>query len=222
MQEIDKDRILNFLDGNESIGAFESWAYNDPDLESRVGSELYIELIGIDYNDKFVLDNFSRIILGNYISRDDSESFKYKSILQNSGWCQNRRIEVNLSKVPNTPEIKNAVKIIEEFGGLKFISSEKRENWTLTLVEFLEVPSRGQNMNDYGLNKNLVCFATAHNDHIDLFVDENNKFYQLDNVVSENLYEYKGHNFEHMMRQLLQLDEEDNFEIVGKLKTNNS
>jgi hypothetical protein len=69
-------------------------------------------------------------------------------------------------------------------------------------------------MKEYGLNKNLVCFAMAHNDHINLFVDDNNKYYQLDNVVSENLYEYRGLNFEHMMRQLLQLDKDDNFHKI--------
>jgi len=214
MEESDKNRILNFLIGNESIRDFESWVYYDANLESRVGGELYFELIEINYKHKNILDNLREVVLGNYITQND---FEYKRVLKDSGWHQNRRIELNLSKVPNTPEIENAVKIIEEFGGLKFISPEKRENWTLTLVEFLDVPCRIQNMTEYGLNKNLVCFATAHNDHIDLFVDENNKFYQLDNVVSEHLYEYKGLDFEHMMRQLLQLDEEDNFEKLGKL-----
>jgi hypothetical protein len=214
MQETDKDKILNFLIGKETIVDFESWVYNDPDLESRVGSELYFELIGINYHDKFILENIRRIVLGNYISHDDFERFKYKSALQDSGWHQDRRIKVNLSDFPKSPEIESAVKIIEEFGGLKFISPEKRENWTLTLVEFLYSPGRIQNMNEYGLDKNLVCFATAHNDHIDLFVDENNKFYQLDNVVSENLYEYKGLNFEHMMRELLKLVKDDNFHKI--------
>jgi len=120
----------------------------------------------------------------------------------------------------NTLETENAVKIIEEFGGLKFISSDERENWTLTLVEFLDSPSRIQNMSEFGLNKNLVSFATAHNNHIDLFVDENNKFYQLDNVVSENLYEYKGLNFEYMMRELLCLEKENNFCKIENPRTN--
>jgi len=214
MQETDKNRILNFLIGKEKINDFESWVYNDLDLESRIGSELYLELIGINYQDKSVLYNLNRIIRGNYVSHSDFEKFKYKSILQDSGWYKNRQIEINLSRIQMTPEIKNAVTIIEEFGGLKFISPEKRENWTLTLVEFLDSPGEIQNMKEYGLNKNLVCFAMAHNDHINLFVDENNKYYQLDNVVSENLYEYKGLNFEHMMKQILQLEKDDNFHKI--------
>ncbi|GAB5530004.1 MAG: hypothetical protein Roseis3KO_17810 [Roseivirga sp.] len=219
MQEPDKDRILNFLTRNETIRDFESWVYHTPGLESRVGSQLYSELIEPDYKDKFVIDHLSSIIIGNYISRDDFERFKYISVLQDSGWYPNRRIKVNLSRGSNTPEMKNAVKIIEEFGGLKFVSPDKRENWTPTLVEFLEVPIKVRKMIEYGLNKNLVCFATAHNDHINLFVDEDNQFYQLDNVVAENLYQYKGHDFEQMMRQLLRLNEEDKFEIVGRKRT---
>lgn len=47
--------------------------YNDPDLESGLGTELYLELVEINYNDKFVLNNFSRTILDNYISQEDFE-----------------------------------------------------------------------------------------------------------------------------------------------------
>lgn len=214
MQEADKNRILNFLIRKETINDFESWIYNDRELESRIGSELFFELIGFNYKDKFVLDKLTRIIIGNYISYTDFEKFKYESILQDYGWYKNRQIEINLSTVQMTPEIKNAVAIIEEFGGLKFISTEKKNNWTFTFVEFLDSPGETQNMKEYGVNKNLVCFATAHNSHVTLFVDENNKYYQLDNVISENLYEYRGLNFEDMMRELLEIVKIDNFHKI--------
>lgn len=222
MDEIDKNRILNFLIKKEDIRDFESWVYTTSDLESRVGSELYLELISINYNDKFVRDNLSKVILGNHITKEDFESFKYYKFLENSGWYQNRNIELDRANFPNTPEFKNAVKILNEFGGLKFVSPERRENWTLTIVEFFEAPAGIQNMKEYGLNKNLVCFASVHNSHAYLFVDENNKFYQLDIVVSENLYKFKGLDFKHMMRQLLQLENNDNFEIVGNNDKNNN
>lgn len=213
MQETDKNRILNFLIGHERIQDFESWVYYDNDLESRIGKELYFELMNINYRDKKILANLRKVVLGNYIPLID---YNYKRILQDAGWHENRRIEVKSSNVPNTPEIENALKIIEEFGGLKFISPEKVGNWTLTLVEFLEAPCSAQSMIQYGLCKNLVCFATTHNDHSALFVDDSNKFYQLDDVIGEDLYKYKGLNFEHMMMELLQLEVKDNFEIVGR------
>ena len=71
----------------------------------------------------------------------------------------------------------------------------------------------------YGVNKSGIRFATAHNSHIDLFVDEDNRYYQLDNVVSEHLYVFNGRDFKHMMHQLLQLDKEDNFVKVSDAST---
>lgn len=221
MQEADKNRILNFLIGNENCHEFELWVYNNSNLEDSIGREFYFELINLDYKDKFVLENLKRNILENYLSQDDFENFKYRNTLLNAGWYPNRKIEVDLSKVQNMIEVQNAFEIIEEFGGLAFLSPEKKENWSLVLVEFLKEPYVYCNMGKYGLNKNLVCFATAHNDHVDLFVDADNKFYQLDNVVSESLYKFKGQNFNQMMKQLLQLNDEDNFEIIGRIKNNN-
>jgi hypothetical protein len=98
MLETDKDRILNFLIGKEKLNDFESWVYNDPDLESRVGGELYFELISVNYKDKFALDNLNRIIIGNYVAHTDFEYFKYKSILKDSGWHKNRHLEINFSR----------------------------------------------------------------------------------------------------------------------------
>lgn len=140
MEESDKQRILNFLIGNEPIHEFEAWVYNTCDLEKRIGKELYFELIDINYKDKFLLNNLNKVVVGNYISHSDFDDFKYKSVLLDEGWCPERKIEVDLTKLPNTPEVQNAYEIIEEFGGLKFISPYKRENWSLTLVEFLLEP----------------------------------------------------------------------------------
>ena len=218
MQASDKDRILNFLVGNEPIKQFESWVYETTDLEQRVGKELYLELIEINYNDKFILDNLFKIIVNDYISNDYFEDFKLKNALLNVGWYQGRKIEIDRSKFTNSLETQNAIKIIEEYGGLKFVSPEKRENWSLTLIEFLKKPYENCNMGKYGLNKNLVCFATAHNDHIDIFVDADSNFYHLDNVVSEVLYQFNGYDFNHLLQEFLKPNYEDKFESVGKLK----
>lgn len=216
MKGSDKNRVLNFFIGNEPIHEFESWVYTNTDLEERIGSQLYFELINVNYKDKFVLDELKRNVLGNYISQDDFESFKYENVLRSAGWIPNRKIEVDISKVPNNKETKNALKIIEEFGGLKFVLKGRPDNQSLTLIEFLTEPGKCYNMSKYGVSKKLVCFASAHNDHIDLFVDKDNNYYQLDNVVGEDLYVFKDLSFTHLMRQLLELDEEDNFIKIGK------
>ena len=222
MQETDKIKILNFLLRVESIKEFETWIYNEHNLESRIDSELYQELLGFNYNDKFAIDKLSRFILGKYISEDDFEKFKYESFLRNSGWHPNRRINIELSEAEHSSEIKNAIKILEEFGNLKLNSPNKRNNSILTYIQFFDKPGAIENMKKFGLNENLVCFAQAHNGHIDLFVDKNNKFYQLDNVVCEDLYEYTGLGFEHMMKELIELKNVNNFRKIGNHKDNNN
>ncbi len=47
MRKTDIDRIFNFLLRKEPINDFESWIYNDADLESKIGGEFYFELINL-------------------------------------------------------------------------------------------------------------------------------------------------------------------------------
>lgn len=218
MRESDRNRILNFLLRNEPIKEFEAWIYTDTDLEDSIGSEFYFELIDINYKDKFALDNLHRTVVGTYISQDDFEDFRYKNTLINAGWYPGRKIKVGLCNPHNSPEMRRAFEILEEFGGLKFMSPEKSQNWSLTFVEFLDKPYIDCDVSNYGLNKQFACFATAGNGYIDLYVDADNKFYQLDNVASEDLYEFKGQNFKQMMRQLLSLDDDDTLVKVGSIK----
>ncbi len=77
-------------------------------------------------------------------------------------------------------------------------------------------------MSEYELNKNLVCFAKAHNDHIDVFIDKDSNLYHLDNIVSEVLYKFKEASINHFIQQLIIPDYESKFEVVGRLKKNNS
>ncbi|PWJ38662.1 SUKH-3 domain-containing protein [Sediminitomix flava] len=218
MEEFEKNKILNFLVGDEASMDFEYWLYNESDLESRVGEDLYFELIEVNYDDKDILNILQKKILDKYISQADFERSRYYKILRDSGWYPNRKISLHKSKINTQPEVQNAEKILEEFGGLKLVSPCKTDNWTLTLVEFLDHPNRTYNMSDYGINKNFVCFASAHNDHINLFVDGEGKFYQLDNVVSLDLYLYEGDDFEQMMKELLELTDTTSFKVIGKKK----
>ena len=213
-----KKRILNFLLGNERIPEFESWVYTHATLKNSIGQELYCELVEINYSDKDVIYNLRKRILGKHIPLQELYDFQYDKMLHDSGWYQSRSIELDRTKYPNSPEVVNAINIIKAFGGLKIIAPNGEENELKVLVEFFETPDRIQNMSEYGLDKFLVCFATAQNGYLELFVDENNIFYQLDNVMSEYLYEYKGAGFKLMMQQLLEIDDNENFTTIGKRK----
>lgn len=218
MIEKDRDRILNFLLGNEKAPNFEAWIYHDKSLESRLDNDLYFELIYADYQDNSVKESLSKLIIGDYITEAEFEHFKLIDQLKKSGWYENRKVEIALPEVSVTNEIKNAQNILSEFGGLKLISSENwTDNWTLTLLEFVESISVIESMEMYGVNKKMVLFACAHNRHINLYVDNENKFFYLDNVVSENLYVHKGQNIHDLIRDLLQQEyEEPNFIKIRK------
>lgn len=216
MNDSDKDRILNFLLGNESISEFEHWLYNTSDLESRIGNELYFDLIDFNYQSNDIIHRLKKTIIDKYITNEEFKTFKYYSILKKAGWLEGRKIEVKKTGFPETINVKHAIKIIEEFGGLSFPSINEVDYWIPSSVDFSESLSI-EDMSEYGVNKNLICFASADDLNVNLYVDESNKFYQLDNIASVNLYEYKGYNFEEMMRSLLGIEDNiDNFRIIGR------
>lgn len=216
MNNSDKERILNLLIGNESISEFELWLYTSPNLELRMGENLYFKLIDVNYNCKNVLSTISNILLGHYIPLNALFHFKYQYILKKAGWYPNRKIEVPLTHFSYLPEMQNAIKIIEEFGGLKLIKSTTKEH-VFTHVEFLKKPEH-YNLSRFGLNKSLVCFAATHNNHSGLFVDANHEFYQLDQIVGKDLYIFNGSNFDEMMCEILQITQKTSLKVIARVK----
>lgn len=215
MSSIDRNRIVKFLIGEESIPDFESWIYSDTHLESRIGTAFYFDLLAASYTSKDVIDDLKKVILNKHMSDSD---FKYWNYLNDSGWFYGRTIKLCKEDYPAVPEVQNAVKILDEFGGLTIVDPRSKENAPITFVEFSDSPGRIQSTSDYGLSNDLILIATTNNDYVNLFVDESNKFYQLDQIVSQDLYKYEGEGFESMMKELLQLEKEEKFEIVGRRK----
>lgn len=216
MNDSDINRILNFFLGNEKQSEFEQWLYTDSDLESRIGSELYFDLVDHNYQKRDIVHEVKKSVLDKYISREVFKTFKYCSVLKKGGWFEGRKIEVDSTKIPETPGLNNAIKIIEEFGGLTFNSLREVDYWTPKIVEFPNKPGEVKTMHQYGINKELICFAFADHGDLSLYVDECNSFYSLDNIASIDLYEYKGYNFEEMMYSLLGIEDSiNNHRIIG-------
>jgi len=196
--------------GNEGVEHFESWVYSTKNLESSIDADTYIELISFNYKERDAIHRLKKIVVGSIISQQEYDDFEYEMILRKAGWFSDRKIDNNNQGTRKTPAFENASRIAEEFGGLKYTS---KNNYIL--IKFFERPPFVENVKKFGLDKNIACFASTEKDHVDLYVDDQNQFYSLDNVVIEDLYMYKGSGFKQMMRELLRLDDADNFEKVG-------
>ncbi len=219
MNDSDKNRILNFFLGNEKKSEFEQWLYTDSDLESRIGSELYFDLVDHNYQRNDIVHEVKKSVLDRHISREEFKTFKYYLILKKGGWFEGRKVKVDSPKISETSGLNNAIKIIEEFGGLTFNSLREVDYWTPKVVEFPNKPGKIKTMHQYGINKELICFAFADYGDVSLYVDEYNSFYSLDNIASIDLYEYKGYNFEEMMCSLLGIEDSiKNRRIIGSRK----
>lgn len=216
MKENDKDILFGFLNGDVSTEAFEQWLYYAPGIEERLGNEFYFELIDTNYRNKQVRHELKKIVFQNYITTDDFNEWKLHALLKKPGWFKDRNLEINNSSFPNIQAFENALSIINEFGGLKFNSSEGNEEWTPTLLEFLSEPYE-KNPEEFEINNSLVCFAYTHNAHGFLYVDGNNNYY-TDNIAGDFLYKYTEPNFDQLLKEILQLVDEDNFEKVAASK----
>lgn len=216
MKDIDKEILFGFLNGDVSTEAFEQWLYYTPNLEKRLGKEFYFELIDASYRNKQVRHEIKKKLFQNFITTEEFNEWKLHALLKRSGWLKDRNLEISNPSFPNIQAFENALKILNEFGGLKFNSSEGNEEWTPSLLEFLTEPYE-KNPEEFEINNSLVCFAYTHNTHGFLYVDGNNNYY-TDNIAGDFLYKYTGPNFEQLLKEILQLVKEDNFEKFATSK----
>ncbi|MEH0152576.1 hypothetical protein V6R21_00440 [Limibacter armeniacum] len=215
MEETDKRRILNFLSGNVSVKEFESWLYNNSELESRLGFDCFFDLINIDFNNNDSVYATKLALLGKYIDLEELKSFKYYRTLEQAGWFHGRRLGKTVETKNLNPEFKHAWNIISEFGGLELIITYESDYWTPKNIKFPETIERTSYGVKYGLDKPLICFANIDDYNSALYVDDENNYYQLDDIASIDLYQFKGGGFSKMIQNLLGLDEEDKFELIG-------
>lgn len=224
MKDSDKRRILDFLSGNVLVKEFESWVYNDSGLESRLGTDFFFDLINIDFGNKDSVYATNKALLGKYIDVEELSNFKYLRILEKAGWFPDRKIEQTIEKTNLKPELKYAWNIISEFGGLDIVSTNEADYWTPRNIEFPETIERIINGAKYGLHKSLICVAHIDDYNSALYVDDENNYYQLDDIVSIDLYRFNGKEFRNMIKNLLGLDEKEIFILIGssnrKIKNN--
>ncbi|WP_044203402.1 SUKH-3 domain-containing protein [Flammeovirga sp. OC4] len=221
MEEADKRKILNFLSGNVSVKEFESWVYNNSELESRLGTDCFFDLINADFNNKESVYAIKSALLGKYIDLEELKNFKYHKILEQAGWFDGRKMKKAVETKNLQPELKHAWNILSEFGGLELITTYESDYWTPRNIKFPETIEQMNNGARYGLEKKLICFANIDDYNSALYVDDENNFYQLDDIASIKLYQFKGKEFSKMIQNLLGLDEEGKFELIGNSSEKN-
>ena len=217
MKESDKKRILNFLLGKVPLKDFESWIYTEAELEYRIGSDFYFDLIEIDYRNNDSIHIAINTILRKYIDPVELKNFKYREILEQAGWFQGRKVEQNIKGDELEYELKNAWDILTEFGGLELISNYKANYWTPKNIDFPKTVERTIHGAKYGLDKQLICFAHIDDNNSALYVDDENNYYQLDDIANIDLYRFKEKEFPMMLQNLLGLDKQNYFEHIGSL-----
>ena len=216
MKDADKQKILKFLTGKLLPLEFESWVFEETELESRIRTEVYEDLIAFNYKNKDIIHVARKSLVDKYISEEELKEFQFINVLKQAGWSKGRSEKSVNEKLKMLPIMKNAFEIISEYGGLKLNRLFEAKYWTPRNIEFLDNILESMNVEEYGINKFLIQFASIDDGNSTLFVDDENNFYQLDSISSVELYRFKEKNFNKLMFNLLGMEDKYNFEFVGR------
>lgn len=73
--------FFKFLNGEISVSDLESFIYHAIDLEKQMDTETYLELISIDFKDKFIITRLSDLIKERIIREGEFEAWKLRKVL---------------------------------------------------------------------------------------------------------------------------------------------
>lgn len=96
----DKNKIefYKFLNGDKSVTDLENFIYSEPDLEQQLDSEIYFNLIELNFKDKYDKAKLPDLIKNRIIEEGQFETWKLKRIL-NDFLTQPEKIDLNLDKI---------------------------------------------------------------------------------------------------------------------------
>lgn len=86
MTTITDNNIIEFyklLNGDTNLLVFETFVYNQTDLEQQLGKELYLELISFDFKDKNATADLRQFIFNHIVPEGQYETWKLKLLLYN-------------------------------------------------------------------------------------------------------------------------------------------
>jgi len=218
MFESDLENIFNFLIHETSAQEFEKWLYSEKELELRIGSESFIDIVSLNYKNKYVSNDLEKILFEEKIDIKEFNSWKLRKTLRKTlidyGWFEGRTIKVENHKLDNSKAVKNAIEIISEFGGLKIEETGKGINSASGDISFFLIPISDNLINKIPNSGGLICFASAHNQHMGLYVDGNRKYYVYTDPDSQ-LYEFLIDSLEELIGDVIYGRGFDNFKKVN-------
>jgi len=93
-----KIEFYKFLNGEKSIEELENFIYSQPDLEQQLGNEIYLNLVELNFKDKYDGAKLLDIIKNRIIEEGNFETWKLKRIL-NDFLNEPEKTDINLDKI---------------------------------------------------------------------------------------------------------------------------
>ena len=98
LSDNNKIEFYKFLNGNITVEDLETFIYSHPDLEQQLKSETYLNLIELNFKDKYDIIKLQDIIKTRVIEEGQFEMWKLKKVL-NDFITQPEKIDLNLEKI---------------------------------------------------------------------------------------------------------------------------
>ena len=98
LSENNKIEFYKFLNGDKSVEELECFIYSQSDLEQQLDSETYLNLVELNFKDKYGKAKLTDIIKNRIIEEGQFETWKLKRIL-NDFLIQPEKTDTNLDKI---------------------------------------------------------------------------------------------------------------------------
>lgn len=81
LSDENKIEFYKFLNGSISVPDLEEFIYNHPELEQQLDKGIYLELISLDFKDKYVIATLADYIKKKIIEEGQFETWKLRNVL---------------------------------------------------------------------------------------------------------------------------------------------
>ncbi len=98
LTDINKIQFYNFLSGDTSVECIEYFIYSQADLEKQLDSETYLNLIEMNFKDKYIIAKLPEFIKNRIVEEGQFEMWKLKRIL-NDFLTQPEKTDHNLVEI---------------------------------------------------------------------------------------------------------------------------